>query len=185
MRIIAGTSKGHTIKCLKGTKVRPTLDRVREAVFNVIGSKIVEARFLDLFAGTGAIGIEALSRGAELCYFNDVHRNSAQLIVQNLINCKLQEKGKVFNMTALKLANNLCAEGQVIFDLVYLDPPYEEGLYLPVLGVLSQDKTIIKADSTVIVESNTNLSLENRINNLELSKKSVYGDTIIWYYQYI
>ena len=185
MRIIAGTRKGHTIKCLRGTKVRPTLDRVREAVFNVIGSKIIDAKFLDLFAGTGAIGIEALSRGAQLCYFNDGNRSAVQLISKNIISCGFEDSSRVFNMPALKLIELLRGDKGLVFDLIYVDPPYEEGLYDPVLEALSGNPAIIKATSIVIIESNDRLNLPNQINKLKLIKKSVYGDTVIWYYQYI
>ena len=185
MRIIAGSRKGHTIRCLKGIKVRPTLDRVREAVFNVIGIKIIDAKFLDLFAGTGAIGIEALSRGAQFCYFNDSYKSATQLIIKNLSNCRLEDSSKVFNMPVLKYIELLRADEGLKFDFVYVDPPYEEDLYNPVLEALSNIPAIIKTDSIVIVESNARLDLPNQINKLELIKKSVYSDTIIWYYQYI
>jgi len=165
--------------------MRPTLDKTREAVFNVLGSKIIDAKFLDLFAGTGAIGIEALSRGAQICYFNDSYKSASELIIKNLINCKLEENSRVFNMAALKFIETLRADQELKFDLVYIDPPYEEGLYDPVLDLLSDSPTIIQANSIVIVESNARLSLPNQIKKLELIKKSCYGDTIIWYYQFI
>jgi len=185
LRIIAGTRKGHPIKSLKGQKMRPTLDRVREAVFNVIGAGIKDARFLDLFAGTGAIGLEALSREARICIFNDAHKGAAKLISENLAKCKLKERGRVYNMTALRLLDFLRDAAEPPFDIVYIDPPYEEGLYDPVFRDISDVPGIVAAGSLVIVESNSRLVLPEAMNRLCLRKKSSYGDTIIWYYQYI
>lgn len=92
MRVIAGTAGGHNLKSLKGLNTRPTLDRVKEAIFNVISARISNSVVLDLFAGTGALGIEALSRGAEVSYFNDRQRKACEIIGENLINCKLDNR---------------------------------------------------------------------------------------------
>ncbi|MCR4442336.1 MAG: 16S rRNA (guanine(966)-N(2))-methyltransferase RsmD [Peptococcaceae bacterium] len=181
--MIAGTARGHNLKSLKGLKTRPTLDRVREAVFNVIGSKVQSAVFLDLFAGTGAVGIESLSRGARCCYFNDIDKNSCRLVRENLLRCRFQENSRVFNMDAVDLLRFLEKEGGACFDVVYVDPPYERGLYDLVLGLLGKSN-LVNDQSLVIAETGGKTILPERFGQLALTRTSRYGDTVIWYYQY-
>lgn len=183
MRVIAGTAKGHSLKCSKGLRTRPTLDRVREAVFNTIGFRVVEAVFLDLFAGTGAVGIEALSRGAGMCCFNDSSRKAVETIRQNLIHCRMQDKSKIFNMDALQLIRFLQEDTRNRFDLVYLDPPYDQGLYEPVLSALD-NSGILKETALVVAESSTRMELPEKVKTLQLARKARYGDTVIWYYRH-
>lgn len=182
MRIIAGSAKGHNIKSLKGLSTRPTLERIREAVFNVLGSKVPEAVVLDLFAGTGAIGIEALSRGAKYCYFNDSAKNAIEIIRVNLLHCRLLENSQIYSMDALNLIEHLQKQQNIKLDIVYIDPPYERGLYENILVKLDESN-LLKQGSVVIAETNNKTVLPKDTGNLELVKKSSYGDTIIWYYQ--
>ena len=182
MRIIAGEAKGHPLKCLKGLTIRPTLDRIREAIFNVLGAKTIDAVVLDLFAGTGALGIEALSRGSKFCLFNDINKKACSIIKENLIYCRLAEKARVVNMNAGSLLDKLEEDPAFNFDLVFLDPPYDKGLYEPVLSKLGIS-TLLKTDTVVVVESDRNEWLEKTYGRLELVKKSSYGDTLVSYYQ--
>lgn len=183
MRVIAGLAKGHKLKSLKGLKTRPTLERIREAVFNVLGSKVVDAVVLDLFSGTGAIGIEALSRGARYCYFNDSDRNAKEVIWQNLLHCRLQEKARLYSIDALLLIDFLDKQQNIVLGLVYIDPPYNLGIYESILAKLEKS-SLLNEDSIVIAESNNKTMLPDKTGNLELTRKNTYGDTIIWYYQY-
>lgn len=183
MRVIAGLAKGHKLKSLKGLKTRPTLERIREAVFNVLGSKVLDVIVLDLFSGTGAIGIEALSRGAGFCYFNDSDRNAKEIIQQNLLHCRLQEKARLYSMDALQLIDFLNKQQNIILGLVYIDPPYNIGIYESILAKLEKS-SLLNETSIVIAESNNKTMLPDRTGNLELIRKNTYGDTIIWYYQY-
>lgn len=180
MRVIAGTAKGHTLKCPKGMKTRPTLDRVKEAVFNVLGPRVSGAKFLDLFAGTGAIGIEALSRGAQTCCFNEKDKRAYQIIKENLVHCKLESKAVVLNKDALEALALVRTEPGQSFDLVYLDPPYQEQLYDMCLINLSGP--VLERDAVVIAETGSKVILQEKYLNLELFKTSSYGDTKIWYY---
>ncbi len=184
MRVIAGLAKGRNLKCLKGNTIRPTLDRVKESVFNVLGALIREAVFLDIFAGTGAMGIEALSRGASFCCFNDIQRKSCDIIRANIQNCQLEEKSRVFNMEALRLIEHLDREELFKFDIVYLDPPYAKGLYLKVLTALAQS-ALLKKETVVIAESDSKEILPEKIGGLTAVRNKVYGDTRIWFYQMI
>lgn len=182
MRVIAGTAKGHPLKSLKGLVTRPTQDRVKEAVFSSLGNRVIDAVVLDLFAGTGAIGIEALSRGAARCYFNDHNRKAYELIRVNLQKCRLDEKSRIFNRDAFKLLDEMEDEPELAFDLVYLDPPYLAGFYLPLLERLA-NSSLLKNGSYLIVESGPGLILPQYICNLQLYKESKYGDTYIRYFQ--
>jgi 16S rRNA (guanine(966)-N(2))-methyltransferase RsmD len=183
LRVIAGSAKGHKLSSLKGLKTRPTLERVREAVFNILGTVVCDAIFLDLFAGTGAMGIEALSRGAKFVYFNDYDRIAKTIIKQNLLNCHLDNKSEIYNMDAELLIKLLDKQLDKIIDIIYIDPPYEIGKYDSIL-VLIEKSSLLKDGSLVIAETNNRTSLMETIGRLKLKKKSSYGDTIIWFYKY-
>lgn len=123
MRIIAGTAKGHIIKAPKGMDTRPTLDRVRESVFNVLAHRgLVQKRVLDLFSGTGALAIESLSRGASHAVAMD--KATAKLIKENAEHCHVADKITIFSNTLTQVAHRL--EGQQ-FDYIFSDPPYQKG----------------------------------------------------------
>ena len=124
MRVIAGAAKGHNLKCVDGQAVRPTTDKVKGAVFSMLGSCVVGARVLDLFSGSGALGIEALSRGAQSAAVVDASKDAVRVINENLVHTKLGGKASVF----LKDAFVFLEEAQGQFDLVFLDPPYQGGL---------------------------------------------------------
>jgi 16S rRNA (guanine(966)-N(2))-methyltransferase RsmD len=127
MRVISGKYRGRTLQGPKHKGLRPTADRVKEALFNIIGPRIIDADFLDLFAGTGGIGIEALSRGAASVVFSDINPQSIKLLRQNISFLTPQEKVTVFQLRADKTIEVLAAEEKT-FDLVFLDPPFEADL---------------------------------------------------------
>lgn len=182
MRIIAGSAKGHAIKSLAGTDTRPTLDKVRGAVFNVLQNKLEGARFLDLFAGSGAVGIEALSRGAQFCYFNDSQKKALALIRENLRHCRLESNARIFSMDARPLLDLLSQEPGLSFDIVYLDPPYDSAWYEPLMQQL-QESGLLSDLAIVVVETDRKIRLPESIAQLVLVKNKVYGGTILWYYQ--
>lgn len=183
LRVIAGSAKGHKLSSQKGLKTRPTLERVREAVFNILGSNVLDAVFLDLFAGTGAIGIEALSRGAKFCYFNEYDRKTKEIIQQNLLACHLEDKCQIYNMDAELLIKLLDKQLYKCIDIIYLDPPYEMEKYDTILMLL-ENASLLKDGSLVIAETNNKRILAETFGRLILYKKNVYGDTIIWFYKY-
>ena len=124
MRVVAGKYKGRKLMEFSGTDIRPTSDMARESLFNIIRFDIVGADFLDLFSGTGAVGIEALSRGANSVTFNDFSRKSIALIKTNLEKLKVDEQYSVINYDAV----SLLASGQKKYDIIYIDPPYKTDL---------------------------------------------------------
>lgn len=134
MRVITGTARGRRLLELEGTETRPTTDRVKEGIFNIIQFDIEGRKVLDLFAGTGQLGIEALSRGAASAVFVEQRRDAAALVRENLKLTKLGENARVVQGEALSF---LAAAGEK-FDLIFVDPPYASGLWEEVLGAISR-----------------------------------------------
>jgi len=193
VRIIAGTAKGRTLKSLKGLRTRPTLDRVREAVFNILGTKIIGAHVLDLFAGSGAIGIEALSRGAASCCFNDRNRAVSGIIKENITKCTLSQTVLVLTMDALECISYLKRKAIHKFDLIYLDPPYQTDnldYYLMLVQSLLREE-LLAPEGLIIIETDKKLVLEKEFyagekekqQSIRLWKNNQYGDTVIWFYK--
>ena len=135
MRVIGGMHKGRKIKSLKGKNTRPTADIVREALFDILGGKIAGSRFLDLFAGTGAVGIEALSRGSESAIFVEKSLEACLIIKQNLENLALTEKSRIIRDDAESALKNLLKQGEE-FDIIFMDPPYSKNKIEPILSIL-------------------------------------------------
>ena len=132
MRVIAGAAKGHNLQTIEGLATRPTTDRIKETLFNIIAFDLPECSFLDLFAGSGGIGIEALSRGASEAVFVDASAECQAVITDNLKHTKLQDRAKLMKTDVLSALDKLAAEGKS-FDIIFMDPPYESELYGPVL----------------------------------------------------
>ena len=134
MRVISGSARGRRLKELQGMDTRPTTDKVKESLFNIIQFEIEGRSVLDLFGGTGQLGIEALSRGAERCTFVDARREAAALIRENLKATRLEERGKVVEGDSLSFLLT-CRQK---YDLIFLDPPYEAGLLEPALAHIAR-----------------------------------------------
>ena len=128
MRIIAGEFRSRTLLAPKGMDTRPTLDRTRESLFNIISAECPEARVLDLYAGSGALALEALSRGAASAVLCDKSREAARVIAANIASLKVEDRARLLAMSDQQAVRMLQQEG-VRFDLVFLDPPYRGGLY--------------------------------------------------------
>lgn len=146
MRIVGGKYKGRVLTEFKGQDIRPTSSMVRESLFNILQFKIFSARFLDLFSGTGAMGIEALSRGAKKVHFNDINRQSLTVLKQNLDKLKVEEEFRITNLDALTFLNS----NKEKFDIIYIDPPYKTDLGRRaldlVVGAIDDGGTIIFED---------------------------------------
>jgi len=189
MRVIAGTAKSTPLVSLKGAKVRPTLDRVKESLFNQIAAEIQGARFLDLFAGSGAIGIEALSRGAEEVVFVELNHRAQAVIYQNLVKCRFldseNEQKKLKNWILLKSnarhALDLLAERHHQFDLVYVDPPYADNLYEETLTGLARSGLLVES-AQVIAEHHHKTVLQGNYDRLILTKNRQIGDICLSFY---
>lgn len=153
MRVIAGKARRLPLKTVPGMDTRPTTDRIKETLFNILQPELLDCRFLDLFSGSGGIGIEALSRGASEAVFVEKNPKACTCIRENLSFTKLAENGKLLNMDVLQALRSL--EGKGVFDCVFMDPPYGKELENQVLAYLA-DSTLIDEDSLLIVEADLN-----------------------------
>lgn len=148
MRIIAGAAKGRSIQAPKGLDTRPTLDRVKEAMFGAVQFRVAGARVLDLFAGSGNLGLEALSRGASFAVLNDRSRTCFKLIEENGDKLGFADRMRALCLDFSRAADSLMGNE---FDLVFLDPPYKAGLYTGALAALRRNR-LLAAGGLVIME---------------------------------
>ena len=158
MRVIAGKVRRMNLETPRGNDTRPTTDRIKETLFNILQPYLADCSFLDLFSGSGGIGIEALSRGANKAVFVDNARDAIRFIEGNLEHTRLTEQAEVLPMDALQALKNLEKRGQ-FFDVVFLDPPYDKGLEEPILRYL-EGSSIIDTDTLIILETAKNYSLD-------------------------
>lgn len=170
MRIIAGEFKGRRLESPADYSVRPTTDKVKEALFSILSQKIWGSRVLDLFSGSGNIGIEALSRGAAECVFCDNSRESLRLIKSNIAHCKAQEGARVIPGDFRKTLMNL--EGK--FDIIFLDPPYDKGLLEPAFELI-REQNLLADDGVIIAEHRREEDLPEEFCGFEKQKERRYG----------
>lgn len=150
MRVIAGSARSLRLKTVEGITTRPTTDRIKETLFNMISNEVPGACFLDLFSGSGAIGIEALSRGAGQAVFVENNREAVKCIQENLMHTRLTDKAVILTADCLSAAGSLQSYGP--FDLVFMDPPYHMDLEKEVLRLL-KDSPIITENTLLIAEA--------------------------------
>lgn len=181
MRIIAGTCRGLRLKTLKGGNLRPTSDQLRETLFDVLGPRVEGSTFLDAYAGSGGVGLEALSRGAGQVVFIEHHRAAAQLIRKNLETLKIDSGFRVMTCSFLTGLERLEEEG-ARFDYVFLDPPYEEVReYHYALRQLSRSSLILPT-SLIVAEHSRHVLLEERYGGLERTRLLRHGDAQLAFY---
>ncbi len=152
MRVIAGTARRLPLKTLEGPKTRPTTDRIKETLFNMLQADVNGCRFLDLFAGSGAIGIEALSRGARECVFVENDKKAADCIRDNLAFTHLEDGAELLGCDALTAVGRLEAAGAEVFDLIFMDPPYRKGLEKELILRLIHSR-LVDDMTTIVVEA--------------------------------
>ncbi|SEN15662.1 16S rRNA (guanine(966)-N(2))-methyltransferase RsmD [Lihuaxuella thermophila] len=181
MRIIAGTARGTRLKMVPGKHVRPTADRVKESLFQVIGPFFDGGWVLDLFAGTGSLGLEALSRGAERAVFIDQSRISLDTVLANAEATGMKDRVEIYRRDARAACRALIRRG-VRFRLIFLDPPYHENLMLPVLTIIGSSM-LLAENGTVAAEYPSRASLPIQIGQLRETRRLTYGDTTISLYQ--
>lgn len=160
MRVIAGSARRIPLKTPEGMDTRPTQDRIKETLFNMLQYDLADCTFLDLFAGSGAIGIEALSRGAKSAVFVEQNARAAEIVRENLKATRLDKQAVVMNCDALSALRRL--EGKNRFDYIFMDPPYNQELERQILSYLA-DSGLIDKQSTIIIEA----SLETSFDYLE------------------
>ncbi len=177
MRVITGEARGRKLITLEGEDVRPTTDKVKEAVFSAIQFDIQGRKFLDLFAGSGQLGIEALSRGAELAVFVDSSRKAVDIIRKNLANTGFYDRAEVLHTDGLSY---LSMTGEQ-FDIVYLDPPYSTGVLQEVLPKVIEK---VKKTGIIIVENPEKEEIFEKYGDFMLDRQKHYGKIKITMYRH-
>ncbi len=181
MRVIAGKFRSRQLRSLRGRDVRPTTDRLRETLFNVLAPQVEDLVWLDLYAGTGAVGIEALSRGARMVYFVESSRQAAAVIRQNLRSLAIEEGGEVLEREA-EQALRLLDSQAVSCDVCFLDPPYGmEQAYAQALGFLGQSR-LLKSSSIVVAEHDKHFDPGAKFGALERYRELRQGDAVLSFY---
>jgi 16S rRNA (guanine966-N2)-methyltransferase len=183
MRITGGQRKGRILASPKGLETRPTSDQVREAIFNIIGQDLRGVKVLDLFAGTGSLGLETLSRGASCAVFIDNSRQSVKLIKKNLALCGYEDAGVVLRRDLRKGIRRIQPVVKGVFDLVFIDPPYGKDFISLILSELSTT-AILSDKSRVVAESSKSEKLPFFVGMLEMIDGRSYGYTKVSFYAY-
>jgi len=177
MRIISGTSRGRKLVTPRNRSLRPTSDRVKESIFNTLQDKMAGKVVLDLFAGTGNLGIEALSRGAKKAIFVEKERQALRLIQRNLTQFGLEERSEILPRD-VKRAIGILKQRRECFDLILMDPPYERGLIRKTLMELNSQQ-ICHKDSILVIEHNRREPLPHVMDGWNIIRQRRMGDTVI------
>lgn len=180
MRVISGKLKGRRIEGFNIPGTRPTMDRVKESIFSMIQNNILDSSVLDLFAGSGNYGIEAISNGAKIVYFNDYNIKCVKTIKDNLVNMNILDYSKITNLD-YKKALKYFSESNIKFNLVFLDPPYKKHIINDILDNLINND-LLNPNALVICEMSEKEDYIN--NNAILYKEKKYGDKIVLIYKF-
>lgn len=180
IRVIAGTARGRRLKLVPGDSTRPIMDRVKEALFGIIGNDIFDATFLDLFAGTGSVGIEALSRGAARAVMLDLDKRAVQTIQDNVRIASVQAGADVRRADAFAFLENPPRQP---FDYIYIAPPQYQGLWKRVLRFLDDHPAWVGEDTTVIVQIDPAEREPFAFTHLTLSDERRYGKTALLFFR--
>ena len=175
MRVISGSAKGRALATVPGTETRPITDRVKESLFNILGQAVVDARILDLFAGTGSVGIEALSRGAEKAVFVEKNRRAVETIRKNLRTTGLATRAEIRQADVFTHLRNPAAEK---FDFIYVAPPQYRGLWLDTLRGLDKSPWLAP-DGEVIVQIFPKELIPFELDTLTVFDERKYGSTLL------
>ena len=167
MRVISGTARGTKLNSIENKSTRPTLDRVKEALFNILQTQIKEAQVLDLFAGSGALGIESLSRGANFCVFCDKSIEDIKMLKQNLEKTKFQEKAEILVKDYKKCIEQLKTRK---FNIIFIDPPYKQNIAVDALKRIVENK-MLSEGATIIIETDDEEREKKQIENLQIEQQ--------------
>jgi len=180
IRVISGSAKGRKLKLVPGDSTRPVMDRVKEALFNILGVGIRDATFLDLFAGTGSVGIEALSRGAKTALFIDNHRLAIRTINENLAHTRLADRAEVLRVDALAY---LQRQQPRAFEYIYVAPPQYKGLWKETLLALDANPAHVQPDGVVVVQIDPTEREDITLESFEAYDERTYGSTLLWFFE--
>lgn len=179
MRVVSGKARGLQLKTIESDSTRPTKDMVREALFSILFTQTVDSVFLDLFAGSGAVGIEALSRGAEKAYFSDSNPACIQVIQDNLERARMKEKSVVLCGDYLSVLDKIKEEK---FTIIFIDPPYHKGLGIKAIERISS-YDLLKIDGVLVYETDYVEEIPDTIGRYERFKDKKYGRNVLNFYK--
>lgn len=182
MRVVSGTCKGRPLKAVPGMGTRPTTDKVKESIFNIIGPYFDGGMVLDLFAGSGGLGIEALSRGMEKAIFVDRDFKALQTVKSNLDACKFTDLAEVYKIESERALKALIKR-ELSFSLILLDPPYKKQKLVEILEVIHDAKLLVET-GIIVCEHGSDVQLPDSVNNLAKWKQERYGDITISIYRW-
>ena len=181
MRVISGKVRGLKLNTPKNQDVRPTTDRVKENLFNMISSYIMDSNILDLFAGTGSLGIECLSRGAKNCVFVDISKESISIVKSNIKKARVENESLVLNLDFKDAVSRLQSQKNK-FDVIFMDPPYYKEMFVDALEKID-NANLLDEDGIIVVEHDTKDILPDKVNRLEKTKDKKYGNTTLTFYK--
>jgi 16S rRNA (guanine966-N2)-methyltransferase len=192
MRVVTGEAKGRKLKAPKTPGTRPIIDRVKTALFDILSVRVEDARFLDLFAGTGSVGIEALSRGAASATFIEMNYNALKLVRENLKITGLQDRAEVLHTDAFKFLQKYTAEKQSLagsqkreYDIIYVAPPQYQGMAARALQLLDNSQ-LVPDTGLVIIQihpKERSVVAAVRLTRLALTDERRYGSTLLMFYE--
>lgn len=180
LSVIGGKAKGYNLRSVPGSGTRPIMSKVKGALFNIVSPYVVESSWLDLFAGTGSVGIEALSRGASLARFVENQNAAVKTIRENLEHTGLVDLAEVWQKNVFSVLDQVADRR---FDFVYIAPPQFKGIWADALKALDRNPDWLKDDSWIIVQIDKVEYEEQELDNLELFEKRTYGSTELVFYQ--
>ena len=182
LRVIAGKAKGHNLRSVPGDSTRPITDRTKESLFNIIGADIIDSTLLDLFAGTGSVGIEALSRGAKLVLFVDKSQHAINTVKINLHNTGLDQNAKILKKDAFKLLEQSTSQ---TFDYIYIAPPQYKDLWKRSLFLLDSNPEWLSCDAWAIAQIHPVEYRSIELDQLVEFDQRQYGSTLLLLYRMI
>lgn len=179
LRVISGSARGRKLKSVPGDTTRPVMDRVKEALFNILAADVIDSNWWDLFAGTGAIGIEAISRGAASVKFTDLNRAPIETIKDNLEHCRFSEQAEIKRGDAFTM---LSGKADRQFEYIYIAPPQYKKMWLEALKLIDDNMEWLSNDGTVIVQIDPKEYEAFEFNNLVEGEQRRYGNTMLVFY---
>ena len=179
LRVISGSARGRKLKSVPGDTTRPVMDRVKEALFNILADDVIDSKWWDLFGGTGAIGIEALSRGAAFVRFSDLNRAPVETIKENVAHCGFTNQSEVRKGDAFSM---LSTQVDRKFEYIYIAPPQYHEMWIKALKLADENIGWLTDDGTVIVQIDPTEYQEIELKKLEETEQRKYGSTLIIFY---
>ncbi|MFD3156520.1 16S rRNA (guanine(966)-N(2))-methyltransferase RsmD [Haloimpatiens sp. FM7330] len=182
MRIIAGEARGRKLLSPEGMNTRPTLDRIKESIFSIIQTRVYGAKTIDVFAGTGSLGLESVSRGAKECYLIDKHPVTFGLLKKNVENLRFEDRCKCYNMDSYEALKSLGDKG-LEFDLIFIDPPYRKEM-IPLSVDIIHEKKLLNREGLIVCKIDTIEDIYEGNGKIQLTDKRRYGNTTVCFYAY-